>query len=162
VNPPRPTSFYRPGSYHADESIGWLMKRVLSSVLLQADRELAEHGLTHAQWMPLFKLLKGECSTAAALARELQSDPASLTRAVDRLEAKGLVRRVRSSEDRRVVELELTEEGHNTAKVVPPVLAGVLNAHLAGFSEAEWKTLVKLLQRMVVNGDAMRADEEAP
>ena len=79
-----------------------------------------------------------------------------MTRSLDRLEAKGLVRRERSTEDRRVIHLVLTEEGKKVARKVPPVMAEVLNNHLRGFSEDEWKQLLGLLARMVANGDAMR------
>ena len=80
-----------------------------------------------------------------------------MTRALDRLEAKGLVARVRSSEDRRVINLELTEAGREVAAVVPAVLAEVLNLHLAGFTETEWRSLLDMLKRMRANGDALRA-----
>jgi DNA-binding MarR family transcriptional regulator len=132
------------------------MKRVLSSVLAQADERLASLDLTHAQWLPLFKLAAKECHTVAGLARELELDPGAMTRSLDRLEAKGLVRRERSTEDRRVVNLVMTDEGRQVARQVPPVMAEVLNNHLRGFSEDEWKQLIALLTRMVANGDAMR------
>ena len=122
----------------------------------QADQRLAPLDLTHAQWLPLFKLAAKDCDTVAALSRELDLDPGAMTRALDRLEAKGLVLRERSTGDRRVVHLRLTEEGRRIARKVPPVMAEVLNQHLAGFSEAEWKQLLALLARMVANGDALR------
>jgi DNA-binding MarR family transcriptional regulator len=150
-------AFYAPGQYRADQSVGFLMKRVMSSILAQADQRLASLDLTHAQWLPLFKLAVKDCDTVAALARELDLDPGAMTRALDRLEAKGLVLRERSTEDRRVVRLRLTEEGRKIARKVPPVMAEVLNQHLAGFSEAEWKQLLALLARMVANGDALRS-----
>lgn len=148
--------FYVPGQYRADQSVGFLMKRVLSSILAEADARLADFDLTHAQWLPLFKLAAKHCDTVAALSRELELDPGAMTRSLDRLEAKGLVRRERSTEDRRVVNLVLTEEGRKVARKVPPVMAEVLNKHLQGFSEAEWKQLIALLARMVENGEAMR------
>lgn len=148
--------FYVPGQYRPDQSVGYLMKRVLSSVLAQADERLASLDLTHAQWLPLFKLAAKECHTVAGLARELELDPGAMTRSLDRLEAKGLVRRERSTEDRRVVNLVMTDEGRQVARQVPPVMAEVLNNHLQGFSEDEWKQLIALLTRMVANGDAMR------
>jgi DNA-binding MarR family transcriptional regulator len=150
-------AFYAPGQYRADQSVGFLMKRVMSSILAQADQRLASLDLTHAQWLPLFKLAVKDCDTVAALARELDLDPGAMTRALDRLEAKGLVLRERSTEDRRVVRLRLTEEGRKIARKVPPVMAEVLNQHLAGFSETEWKQLLALLARMVANGDALRS-----
>jgi len=157
---PKLSAFYSPQSLRAEDSIGLLTKRAQQSILLQVDRRLAPHDLTHAQWVPLYKLAKGDCSTMAELAREVALDPAAMTRALDRLEAKGLLNRVRSTEDRRVVKLELTEEGERVAQLVPAVLAEVFNAHLAGFTKAEWATLVSLLQRLVANGDALREAKE--
>jgi DNA-binding MarR family transcriptional regulator len=154
-------AFYRPETLDAERSIGLLMRRALQSVVQTVDRQLVEHDLTHAQWVPLYKLYRGECATMAGLARDLQIDPAAMTRALDRLEAKGLVRRARSEQDRRVVRLELTDAGRRLAPQVPAVLSQVLNAHLAGFSEAEWETLIDLLQRVVANGDALRDPKEA-
>lgn len=159
-SPPKTPSFYSAGSLRADDSIGLLTKRAMQSIVLQVDRRLAPHDLTHAQWVPLYKLAKGHCSTMAGLARDVALDPAAMTRALDRLEAKGLLKRVRSTEDRRVVNLELTEEGERVAELVPAVLAEVFNAHLAGFTKAEWTTLVSLLQRLVANGDALREAKE--
>ena len=153
---PKSAHFYQAETYTQEESVGSLMKGVIGSITHQVDRRLVEHDLTHAQWVPLFKLAHGECGTVAELARTLQSDPGAMTRALDRLEAKGLVARVRSSEDRRVVNLELTDAGRDVAAVVPAVLAEVLNLHLAGFTEPEWRQLLGMLQRMRANGDALR------
>jgi DNA-binding MarR family transcriptional regulator len=158
TNDPQPRAeFYSAEGWTADESVGALMKGVMASITHQVDRRLVDHDLTHAQWVPLFKLAHGECGTVAELARTLQSDPGAMTRALDRLEAKGLVARVRSSEDRRVVNLELTDAGREVAAVVPAVLSEVLNLHLAGFTKEEWRALLGMLKRMRTNGDALRA-----
>jgi DNA-binding MarR family transcriptional regulator len=77
-----------------------------------------------------------------------------MTRLLDRLEAKGFCRRQRSTDDRRVVRVELTPEGEVAAQEVPIVLAQVLNEHLAGFSKTEWSQLKDMLRRMVTNGEA--------
>jgi DNA-binding MarR family transcriptional regulator len=154
---PSTPAFYSAEGYKQEQSVGYLLKSVMASISHQVDRRLIAHDLTHAQWVPLFKLAHGECGTVAELARTLQSDPGAMTRALDRLEAKGLVARVRSSEDRRVVNLELTDAGREVAAVVPAVLAEVLNLHLAGFSEAEWRSLLSMLGRMRANGEALRA-----
>ena len=150
--------FYSSEGYTQEESVGAVLKGVIGSITNQVDRRLVDHDLTHAQWVPLFKLAHGECATMAELARTLQQDPAAMTRALDRLEAKGLVQRTRSSSDRRVQNLELTDAGRQVAAVVPAVLADILNLHLAGFSHAEWRTLIDLLRRMRANGDAMRQE----
>lgn len=153
---PPPADFYSAQTLGPHNSLGLLVKRLMSSMMLQADRRLVAHDLTHAQWLPLYRLHKGDCGTTAELARELVLDPGAMTRALDRLEAKGLIRRSRSQQDRRVVEIELTASGRTAAEVVPGVMAEVLNAHLAGFSHDEWQQLLGLLHRLVANGDALR------
>ncbi len=151
-----PAEFYRSDTLSADNSIGMLMRRAQQSLLQQVDRALLPHELTHAQWVPLFRLSRGGCDTVAELAREAALDPGAMTRALDRLEARGLVRRGRSQQDRRVVQIALTDAGRAAAAVVPVVLSQVMNAHLAGFSQAEWEQLLGLLGRVVANGAALR------
>lgn len=157
-----PARFYTAETLARGPSVGLLMKRAVQSLLQGMDRDLAPHGLTHAQWLPLYRIGRGECTTPAALARELDMDPGAMTRVVDRLEAKGLLARERSLDDRRVVQLRLTTAGQAAAELVPPVAAAVLNAHLAGFSTEEWKQLEALLQRVLANGEALRAAAGKP
>lgn len=154
--------FYAPGQYRPDQSVGYLMRKVLSSILAEADGQLAAYDLTHAQWLPLYKLVMNEGHTVAGLSRELALDPGTMTRALDRLEAKGLVRRERSTQDRRVVHLVLTDDGRQVARQVPAVLAEVLNGHLSGFTEAEWQQLLQFLHRMLANGEALRQSQDTP
>lgn len=137
------------------DSVGYLMKQIMVSFVAQADKRLGAHGLTHAQWTPLMRLRLGE-STVADMARWLHIDAGATTRLIDRLEKKGLCRRSRSTNDRRVVNVAITAEGLVATAQAPAILTDILNAHLAGFSEAEWKQLVALLQRMRDNGEALR------
>ncbi len=155
--PTKPADFYEAQSYCAEESVGCLMKRIMLSVMHQVDKRLVEHDLTTAQWGPLKHLqTNGGRSTVAELARWSNSDGGAMTRLLDRLEKKGLCKRVRSTEDRRVVLVELTPEGEAALVHVPQVLADVLNAHLAGFSKTEWQALKAYLTRMAETGDALR------
>jgi DNA-binding MarR family transcriptional regulator len=153
---PKPVQFYD-GKHHVPEqSVGYLIKRVMMSIGYQADKRLGLHDLTIAQWAPLMKLRMQGTATVAELARWSQIDAGAMTRLLDRLEKKGLCKRVRSTEDRRVVMLELTPEGKAAMEHVPEVLADVMNQHLAGFSKAEWTALLGYLTRMVETGDALR------
>lgn len=153
--------FYNAEHYDAtklvpENSVGYLLRKVMSSIRTQADAQLASHELTYAQWLPLFKLSLCSTATVASLARDLETDPASTTRSLDRMETKGLVVRERSTVDRRVVHLKLTPEGQRIAALVPPVLADVLNGHLSDFTHDEWQLLLSMLRRMLANGEALR------
>ena len=153
---PRPAAFYRAASYASDDSVGYLMKRVMGSIVCQIDKRLVTHGLTSAQWGPLLHLQRSGRCAVAELARRLQMDGGAMTRLLDRLEKKQLCKRVRSTDDRRVVQVELTPQGQTAIAEVPAVLAEVLNAHLSGFSKAEWQTLQGYLRRMLATGEALR------
>ena len=157
---PETPVFYRPDNYQPEQSVGYLMRRILNIVAQEVERELEPSGLTNAQWVPLLKLYMGVASTVAELARECNLDAGGMTRLLDRLESKGLVRRVRSSEDRRVVNLELTDEGRDAARQIPAVLCGVQNAHMRGFTIEEWQLLKGLLRRILDNALEIQAAKE--
>ncbi|MEJ8836593.1 MarR family winged helix-turn-helix transcriptional regulator [Ramlibacter sp. AN1133] len=152
--------FYTPEAYRPDESAAYLMKRILTLMAAEVDEALEPQGLTHAQWVPLLKLHMGDASTVAELARECQLDAGAMTRTLDRLEAKGLLGRVRSSEDRRVVNLELTDEGREAARHIPKVLCKVQNAFLKGLKVEEWEQLKALLNRILANGTKLQGSRE--
>ena len=114
------------------------------------DAELEPLGITAAQYVILMNLANG-VDSASGLCRTVSYDPGAMTRMIDRLERKGLVRRVPCSEDRRVMRLALSEEG----KAIYPQLlersVRVLNRRLRGFTGAEVQQLEALLERMLAN-----------
>lgn len=68
-------------------------------------------GLTYPQYLVLLALWQEDGQSAGAISRRLMTDTGSLTPVFKRLEADGLLQRVRSRRDERVVELFLTERG---------------------------------------------------
>jgi DNA-binding MarR family transcriptional regulator len=152
--------FYDARTYQPDDSLGYLMRRILTLFRQEVEHDLEPSGLTNAQWAPLFKLHNGCASTVAELARECDHDAGATTRLLDRLEAKGLCQRVRSQEDRRVVHIELTPSGKLAAQEIPAVLSKVQNAYLAGFSREEWQTLKSYLRRILDTAQSLQAKKE--
>lgn len=149
--------FYQPDNYFADESVGYLMRMTVNTLAQEVERQMEPNGLTNAQWVPLLKVYLGHAGTGAELARVCQLDAGSMTRLLDRLEAKGLLRRERSAEDRRVVKITLTPEGRAAAEEIPVVLSRIQNACLAGFSRDEWLAFKGYLRRFLNNAQALAA-----
>jgi len=89
--------------------------------------------------------------SASQLCKGISYDPGAMTRMIDRLEAKGFIRRVRSAEDRRAVNLELTAEGKTIFPKLRTSVVGVLNRLLRGFSKSEARQLESFLQRILAN-----------
>ena len=152
--------FYDSKNLLSGESVGYMMRKVVSAVGQAVARELEPKGLTNAQWMPLLKLFKSGGMPVAELARECELDAGAMTRLLDRMEAKDLCRRVRSLDDRRVVNLELTPHGRELAAEIPVVLSRVQNEHLAGFSVADWEQLKDFLRRILANAKTLQAQGE--
>ncbi len=157
MNAEKPTvqDFYRGDNWSAEESIGYLLRTTVSTLMRAAEAAMRPHGLTSVQWAPLMIISRGGNPTAASLARDLNTDTGAMTRMLDRLEAKGLLLRSRSSTDRRVVELTLTEQGRELTTLIPHHLASVYNAGLAGFTQEEFVTLKQMLRRIIANRDVV-------
>lgn len=144
----RPAAFYDGRQIQVTDSIGRLTGLIALQMRRRVERRMAEHGLTAAQWLPLWMLASGKGDSAQALTCALDMDPGAMTRLLDRLEAKGLLQRERSAEDRRVVRLSLTDAGRAVVRHIPGVLADVNNEALRGFTREEFETLKALLGRM--------------
>ena len=154
AHPGDPT-FYRGDDYRLDESIGYLLRQLRIQMDRAIDAEMTEHDLTGAQWGPLFAIGQGLGNTAAELSRLACVDTGAMTRMLDRLETKGLVRRRRCPKDARVVRLELTDEGRRLYREIPYGLSRVLNRLLRAFDGSELETLKTLIRRMLANADAI-------
>lgn len=151
--------FYDGKSYAPEQSIGHLMKRIMLLMQRHVERRLAAHDLTSAQWVPLWLVSLGQADTAQALTAAVNMDAGAMTRLLDRLEAKGLLERERSQDDRRVVRLKLTDAGRDVVRHIPGVLAEVNNEALAGFTKDEFKVLIAMLTRM--HATLLAAEESA-
>jgi MarR family transcriptional regulator, multiple antibiotic resistance protein MarR len=147
-----PEGLYTPDNYSLCESLGYLIKRTSSMLSIAIDQELALHDLTHQQFAILVILSELKCQTAADLARETCGDTGAITRMLDRLEAKDMIRRVRSVEDRRVVNIELTPAGMSCAEKMPVIAINVINRHLKGFNKQELETMKGFLRKLLNAG----------
>ena len=146
--------YYRQGTdvLNAATNLGLLIKNVSASLHLAINQRVAPLGLTAMQWRPLIMLRYHNARTPAEIARLMNIDTGAMTRTLDRLEAKGFLLRQRCDEDRRLVLLELTPEGHEVSGKILPEIAQSMNEHLDGFSAAEIDTLFSMLHRVIDNG----------
>ena len=132
--------------------IGHLIGRARSAMLTGLDGELEPFGLTGAQFAVLKNVADGVAETAADLCRTMHYDTGSMTRMLDRLEEKAVLRRERCTEDRRVVYLRITDTGNELLPQLRAAAVHVLSRHLAGFTPEEVESLKQYLVRMIQNG----------
>ena len=146
-----PEEVYDVKTFQPSSSVGYLVNRVRTEFLAKVDRELEPFDVTSAQYMIMGHLIYSLAESASGLCKGIAYDPGAMTRMVDRLEAKGLIRRVRSEDDRRAVKLEVTEEGKTVFPKMRVKVVGALNDMMRGFTKSEARQLESLLQRMLNN-----------
>ena len=95
--------------------------------------------------------MRGRARTVNEFCAFAGVDAGAMSRLLDRLEAKGIVRRTRGDIDRRQVQVELTAKGHALSPQIMPALARVYQQCLAGFSQDDAVQLQSLLQRLLAN-----------
>ena len=69
--------------------------------------------------------------------------------------------RQRSTEDRRVVQLQLTAAGRRKTTELTPLVVERLNTALAGFSKAEFEQFMRLLKKLIASLREMEQAREA-
>ena len=145
-------TIYDPRTFEPQRSVGRMLGRVKAGMHEALDRELEPLGITAAQFVILVSLATGEADSASGLCRGISYDPGAMTRMIDRLEQKGLIRRTQLPDDRRRVGLELTAEGKAVYPKLRAAAATVQNRFLRGFTRSEVRQLEILLERMLASG----------
>ncbi|MDD5747432.1 MAG: MarR family transcriptional regulator [Actinomycetota bacterium] len=114
---------------------------------------LREYKITHTQLKVLVILKEKGRLNFKDLSNHLSCAPCNVTGIVDRLEAGGFVKRDRSSKDRRIVNVVLTDKGKKIAseltKAVFPELSMLAGKVLKNLNNGEIKSLYKILPRLL-------------
>jgi DNA-binding MarR family transcriptional regulator len=135
----------------APHGIGYRIK-LLSQLLSRKFQERLEPlGLTPFHWVVLCCLWEEDGLATSSISEKLQQVGGTLTGVLDRMEERGLIRRERDSEDRRVWRIWLTDAGEQLREVLPPIAVEIRDSALTGISPAERKHFSDLLNQMIAN-----------
>ncbi len=145
------SAIHDPNTLKTQSNIARMLGRVRAEIVDALDTELAPFDITAAQFVILDLLIGAGVDSASALCKEISYDPGAMTRMIDRLELKRLIRRLPRSDDRRKVDLELTAEGKAVYPKLRASAIAVQNRFLRGFTGTEVRQLEECLQRMLAN-----------
>src|SRR5689334_5758396 len=140
---------YTPGSFHLQDSIGYLVKRTQRLMHDRIETVFASQGITFQQWVVLMHLRDGLATTTAGLCQELRHDSGAMTRLIDQLAERGYIERQRQAADRRVVDLALTSSGRKMVESLIPLAVDTLNSALEDFTKTDVRQLKDLLRRVI-------------
>jgi MarR family transcriptional regulator, 2-MHQ and catechol-resistance regulon repressor len=122
--------------------------RASRAVSARAEPRLSAAGLTPTQFGVLEAILRTGSLNQRELGREVQTSAGNMTDLIDKLEARGVVRRIRQRRDRRAVLVELTPAGR---ALIEPLYAGHvadIAAAMSGLSSDELHQLGELLRKL--------------
>lgn len=125
------------------------LRRIFQAINEYSRTAVRDTELTGPQLWALKILSNAAPLRVSDLAREMFLRPATVVGILDRLEAKGLVTRTRSQEDRRAVDLDLTERGRQLVEKAPEVAQMLLVQGLATLSDQQFGAVVEGMQQMV-------------
>jgi DNA-binding MarR family transcriptional regulator len=125
------------------------IRRIIRSFDLYSRELAAKARITSPQLVCLLAVAERGKTTATIMGREVFLSPSTIVGILDRLEAKGLVRRERDGNDRRVVSVSLTEEGSRLARSAPSPLQDTLTEALRVLPGEEQIKIAESLERVV-------------
>ncbi len=125
------------------------LRRVFQVVNEQSKKAEHETGLTGPQLWAIKTIAQEAPIMVSDIAKRMHLHPATVVGILDRLEKQELVVRVRSTEDRRVVKVELTRQGRALVKKSPEVAQGLLVSGLEKLGEKKLKNISEGLDQMV-------------
>jgi DNA-binding MarR family transcriptional regulator len=141
-------------------NFGFLLTDVARLMRTTYDRRVKSLGLTRSQWWVLNHLFRGDGVTQTELADTLEIEKPTLGRLLDRLEAKGWVRREADARDGRVWRVHLTAEVEPAMRTLRAVAAELRRDALAGLNAEERDRFVDTL--LAIKSNLVRMQVLAP
>ena len=136
------------------ESVGYLVNFLAKAMARELAGRLAARGASLGQWGVLMFLWAQDGRSQGKLARLVAIEDATMVRTVDRMERDGLVRRERDAQDRRRVNLFLTEEGRGLRDPLVPYAVATNESATRALTGAEQEQAKDLMRRMISALDA--------
>ena len=143
------------------DSLGVFVKlmRAAKAITTRLEHHLACDNLTLTQLGVLEALLHKGPLSQRDLGRKVLTSAGNMTDLIDKLEARGLVRRTRTPLDRRSVRVELTQSGQTLIEELFPRHAAEIAASMNALNREELRNLSALLRKL---GLTAAGEEAAP
>lgn len=138
--------------YIRDEtSLIWLIPKARHLLKKRMRDKFREYDISWEQWATLSRIYRTEGCNQKKLADMSIRDNAAITRVLNILESKKLVRRENSPHDKREFLIYLTDEGYALYKETELVIYQCIQEINAIFSEEELQQLIYLLYKLIFN-----------
>lgn len=136
-------------AYDLSESTSTLLKKANQLFVRLANIHLKELNIPHAYTLFLMQLWDQDGQTQSVLHRKIGIEQPTAVRTLDRMERDKFIKRVRSKEDRRVIEIYLTTYAKNLQKDALKCAKDINDLMLNDFTKEDRKTLNLYLNKII-------------
>lgn len=134
------------------------IRKVIRAIDLHSKHLNKASGLTGPQLLIMQEIARLKGITASQIAKNINLSAATVTNILDRLESRKIIKRVRSTDDKRRVSLFLTEAGQNTLIEAPQPLQDHFIQKFCAMADWEQSQLLSSMQRIATMMDATELD----
>ncbi|OUR63228.1 MarR family transcriptional regulator [Colwellia sp. 39_35_sub15_T18] len=132
------------------------LRKIIRAIDLHSKHLSKTSGLTSPQLLIMLEIDKASGVNSSQVAKNVNLSAATVTNILDRLESKGLVSRVRNTQDKRKVSLFLTENGKALLLNAPQALQEHFIENFANLAQWEQSQLLSSMERLA---EMMNANE---
>ena len=134
------------------------LRRITRAIDLHSKQLHKSSGLTTSQLLVIAAIVKLENPTPTSIAREILLSQGTVTNLIDRMEKRGLVKRIKSDSDGRSVLITVTDEGLRRHDESPDLLQDNFLAELRKLESWEQRLLLSSVERIASMMDAEKID----
>lgn len=132
-------------------SLGFILNRTSIQSKALFTQRIKQFDISPEQWSLVFRTVESKGLTQKELSDSTYKDQANITRSIDRLEKKSLLKRVPNHNDRRIINIFPTEDAINLVNTIVPISSEFNSFLTKDFSEEEKQQLIKLLNKVYEN-----------
>ena len=132
-------------------SLGFILNRTSIQSKALFTQRIKQFDISPEQWSLVFRTVESKGLTQKELSDSTYKDQANITRSIDRLEKKSLLKRVPNHNDRRIINIFPTEDAIHLVDTIIPISSEFNSFLTKDFSEEEKQQLIKLLNKVYEN-----------
>lgn len=125
-----------------------VLSKAYKSLMDQAVKDMKSYGLSSAEFMVLEVLYHRNRIPLQQIGEKILVTSGSITYNIDKLENKGLLKRVPCSDDRRVTYAEITEAGRKLFDEIFPLHVSSIHGLMGGLNTAEKVQAIDLVKKL--------------
>ncbi|MCJ2187622.1 MarR family winged helix-turn-helix transcriptional regulator [Novosphingobium beihaiensis] len=134
--------------FATSKSIGFLVRKTHRSFTRALEKRLKEHDISISMWFFLRLLWEKDGLSQKQCSEELSLTQPTTVSAMDNLERRGLIQRVRNERDRRLTNIFLTEKGRDLRGELVHYAGDVNGIATSGLDDWETQALHSLLTKV--------------